>query len=121
MQIDVLASNEQVVVFSKLGRLIVIGFVQPAEHQWRGWKIHVRKGSLPVQTFRMPWPMLRFMADSANDYWNSYEQMSPRQQELAGSGAAQSMAEQDEAFVAFQADVALSGSAAFRGASSRRA
>lgn len=114
IQIDVLVGTKDLVVFSKLGRLLIIGFVAPSDPEWRGWRIHVRKGILPVQGFGMPWPMMTFLKDSANTYARTYEEMSPRQQRLASSGAARSMADEDEAFIAFQTDVAVFGASARR-------
>ncbi len=114
IQIDVLVGVERMVVFSKLGRLVLIGFVTPPDRAWRGWRVRVRKGHFGVQAFGMPGEMLAFMRASADAYGSIYDRMSPRQQHIAGARAAQSMEERDEAFVAFEADVAISGSAAFR-------
>jgi len=114
IQIDVLADDESVVVFSKLGRLAVIGFVTPADRRWKGWKVHVRKGAFPIQTFRMPHVMVQYLKDAAEGYGQIYEEMSPRQQGLAASGTAVAIREEMDSFVAFKADVRISGDAARR-------
>lgn len=114
VQIDVLADDHSLLVYSKLGRLAVIGFVQPPSRHWRGWKVRLRKGSFPVQAFGMPYAMLRYLKAAADSYGRQYEQMSSRQQELARSGAQKAEEERADAFIAFEADVRMFGVATQR-------
>ena len=115
IQIDVLADEDSVFVFSKLGRLAVLGFVTPPKHHWRGWKVHLRKGSFPIQGFAMPNSMIAYLKAAADAYGALYERMSSRQQELARSGIRTAVDQELEAFIAFEADVRISGTTAVRG------
>jgi hypothetical protein len=108
MHIDVLVDAESVTVFSKLGRLVLLGFVTRPGPQWKTWRIHIHKGHLGIQTFKTPHRFARYLVESADKYGLAHSNMSPRQQALVQSAAPTAGQEKWEGYVAFQADMQMS-------------
>lgn len=114
MQIDVLVDDDSVVVFSKLGRLAILGFVTPPSRDWRTWDIHVKKGALPVKAHKVPHFMFEYLKAAADDYGAIHERMSDDQQAIARSGVQKSIDDEHESYLAFKADVRISGLSTLR-------
>jgi hypothetical protein len=80
VDMDVVAAPGTVFVYTKMLRLMVIGFVQIAdERDWHGGKLHVRKGLLGTRTYRMPGRMLEYFSRRVEAVAVAQRSLSPRQ------------------------------------------
>jgi hypothetical protein len=115
--LDVVAGPDTVFVYTKLLRLIVIGFVRmPRKHGWHGGKLHVRRGVWGTRVYKMPGLMARYLSERADLHAGALRSLSPRQREKTSRliGENVSAIATSEAFRAMTADVDLAGDAAFR-------
>jgi hypothetical protein len=116
VDMDVLVAPNTVFVYTKMLRVMVIGFVQVGDQRdWHGGKLHVRKGVLGSRKYRMPGMMPAYFKRRVEAVSTAQRSLSPRQRDrtrrlidgnldrLAGS----------EIFRATDADVRLFGTAAF--------
>lgn len=52
---DVAHSNREAFVYSKIGRVLLVGFVKiDTPHEWIGTKVHVKHGNLFCQRYKLP-------------------------------------------------------------------
>lgn len=115
--LDVVAGSDTVFVYTKLLRLIVIGFVRmPRKHGWHGGKLHVRRGVWGTRAYRMPGLMARYLSSRADRHAVALRSLSERQREKTSRliDANLDAIATSEAFRAMAADVDLAGDAAFR-------
>jgi hypothetical protein len=115
--LDVVAGSDTVFVYTKLLRLIVIGFVRmPRKHGWHGGKLHVRRGVWGTRVYRIPALMARYLSGRADLHAAALRGLSQRQREKTSRliDANLDRIATSEAFRAMVADVDLAGDAAFR-------
>jgi hypothetical protein len=116
VHMDVLASETSAIVYSKLCRLIVFGFIREDNPEyWRGMKLHCEGGTIEPRDYLLPKQIADYMDQKANQTARIFSSLSPRQKrktrklinehldEIAGS----------ETFRAMYYDVAHSGRTAF--------
>lgn len=116
VHMSVICSNKSAMVYTKMGRLILIGFIQGNSEGWKGTKLHINKGLIMPRDYRLP--------QNIADYWN--EQANEGAKALASISAKQSKKIQEyilnnadelstsDLFRAMQYDVYHSGKDAFK-------
>jgi hypothetical protein len=118
VQTDVLASSTMCFTYSKLARLLIIGFLRVSDApRWRQTKLHPRAGLLGAQDCEIPEPLFRYWNEKADQVARKFATMSPRQvqrldQMFAATG--KDKLASSEVFRAMRADVTLAGRDAFR-------
>jgi hypothetical protein len=114
---DVIAAPDTVFVYTKMLRLMVIGFVQiPDLRDWHGGKLHVRKGILGTRRYRLPGAMMGYMSRRAGLTATAMQALSPRQRERTRQVITNNLDRLvgSEVLRAMDADVRLFGDDAFR-------
>ena len=84
VDMDVVAFDYSAVVYSKLGRLLLIGFITGEQRsRWKETRIHVREGSFGgVKQYRIPGALMHFINSKADHAASTLASMSPKQSEL---------------------------------------
>jgi hypothetical protein len=82
VEIDLGRSPSVMFVFSKLGPLAILGFIQ-LDHpeRWVGTKIKLRGGTIRPKRYSLPIEFGEYLAERATRSWNTMEKMSPAQQQ----------------------------------------
>jgi hypothetical protein len=114
---DVVAGRRTIITYSKLCRLLIIGFVDvPDFKRWKGGKVGVRQGTVggPV-VYELPEGVFDYMNHSANAAGAALGRMSERQADKLQSMMLEDVEAlaQSEVFRAMRKDVEFSGSRAF--------
>jgi hypothetical protein len=115
---DVIRAGGSIVVFTKMGHLMLFGCVQHAHHHiWKGTKMHLNKGKIfPAGDFVVPGFLLTYFNNKADENAKLMDSVSPKQQEVirkAFMDNIEGMADSD-VFKALEYDVNLSGEEAFK-------
>ena len=117
-QIDVIASQDSCVVYSKMARIIVFGILradQPSE--WRGGRVHLLRGTFGgAVTYRLPPWMPSYWNTQAASYAVAIDSLSPRQTDKVAqlkSSSDPDVLANSAAFRAFKSDYELFGDAVF--------
>jgi hypothetical protein len=116
LDMDFVTSQAESFTYTKLGRLLLFGFVR--SHTWRRWKgtkLHVRGGYVGEGQVEVPSELGTFLNAKANTVAASLQTMSPHQRQKIEDifRSKQAAIIEAEVFRAMHADVALSGSSAF--------
>jgi hypothetical protein len=122
VHMDVICSKSSAIVYTKLCRLILFGFIQEENRRyWKGTKLHVKTGVIKPREYSLPGSIVEYMNDKANQSAKVLASLSPKQKgnirkifreqadEIASS----------EVFRAMRYDVVQSGKAAFKITDSR--
>jgi|SRR5581483_7633832 len=117
VEINAGSGGETAFIFSKLGRLGILGFIdlRRPEH-WVGTRIKLRGGMIRPTRFVLPIQFGRYLADRAQRTWDALEQLSDFQVQKIDATVRKNIDRyaNSQLFEATQKDVALFGNAAFR-------
>jgi hypothetical protein len=117
VEIDAGRSQSTAFVFSKLGRIGILGFIdlRNPEH-WVGSKVRLRGGRIIPRSYKLPVQFGGYLADRAKRAWASMERMSDQQQEKVDTAIRANFDKfaNSQVLEAMQYDVRLFGNAAFR-------
>jgi hypothetical protein len=114
---DLVAAPGSVIVYTKMLRILVIGFVQMEDRSaWLGGKLHVRRGTFGTRRYRLPGAMRSYINSRAAAQARALRSLSPRQRERTRQVIDSNLVTlgKSEVFRAVDADVRLFGSEAFR-------
>lgn len=117
VDIDIAAAKHGAFVYCKIGKFIVIGFVDmDYPKQWVGTKIHVRDGFVGEGDFTLPQPFGDFLFARSNRSSEREDAISEKQQEkiVASMQGNMERTAKSGSFAALDADVRLFGDAAFK-------
>lgn len=81
VDIDIVHSGDETAfVYSKMGRIVLIGFIEiPRPEQWKGSKLHVRKGVLSSKHYMLPSGFGDYFINKANRLITIQSSMSEKQ------------------------------------------
>lgn len=117
IHMDVICSNKSAIVYTKMGHLILFGFIQEdnAKH-WKGTKLHVNKGLIKQRDYRLPQNIAGYWNEKANEGAKTLHSTSPRQKQIIHEAILENADElaNSELFRAIQYDVYHSGKNAFK-------
>jgi hypothetical protein len=116
IEIHVVHGGNIDIVYSKMGRIILFGFIQmPNPRAWQGTKLNVNYGNLGSDNYKIPSSIIEFLMDRARGIATSQAKMSTRQKEVLNNAicANPELMAQSESFLAMQQDVEMFGKAAF--------
>jgi hypothetical protein len=116
VEIYIAYSGSNGIVYSKMGRIILFGFIQMSNTKsWQGTKLNVKSGTLGSDNYNLPSSIGDFLMDRANRMAASQAKMSARQREILNDAIYENpdRIAQSESFLAMQQDVAMFGEAAF--------
>ena len=81
IDLDVVAWDHCAMVYTKMGRIILFGFLTGQERRnWVGTRLHVRKGQIGAKHYKVPPYALAQINDMAEISANTLASLSPRQQ-----------------------------------------
>jgi hypothetical protein len=117
VEMDIVRSPDTVFTFSKIGKLIVLGFIDVAfPNQWVGTKVHVREGTIGPGDYTVPRPFGDYILERTERLAAVHSKISDTQRERISETMMRDLdrLSQSESFKAMQHDVALSGADAFK-------
>lgn len=113
VDIDAACTSKEAFVYSKMGRVVLIGFIRMANPQhWQGSLIHVNNGAIGSQKYTLPDYFGRYLFERAKRADGFYEKISSRQAERISRDYRKDMdrAVASETWRALDQDVRLVGS-----------
>jgi len=116
VHMDVLASETSAIVYSKLCRLIVFGFIKEDNPEyWGGMKLQSERGTIESRDYLLPKQIADYMNQKANQTAGIFSSLSPRQILKTRKLISEHLDEtaDSETFRAMYYDVAHSGRKAF--------
>jgi hypothetical protein len=116
VHMDVICSNTSAMVYSKMGHLILFGFIQEDSKRWKGTKLRVNNGLVMPRDYRLPKNIAVYWNEKANEGTKALASVSPRQKQKIQEAILKNADElaNSELFRAIQYDVLHSGKNAFR-------
>jgi hypothetical protein len=117
IDMDVIAARHSSMTYAKLGKVVVFGLLDTrGSKEWKGTRLHVKRGSLNARRVRIPGGLLPYLNDKADRTQRSLESISDRQRTKVDASIWKSpeRVANSLAFEAMIRDVELSGEAAFR-------
>lgn len=117
VDIDAVWGGENAFIYSKLGRFVIVGFVNMQRPlQWQGTKIHVRHGVLMPQTYRLPVQFGEYLMGQARKAAEVQSRISDRQNKRIEESLWKNIDKvaNSESFRAMEHDVRLFGKDAFK-------
>jgi len=81
IHMDVICSDKTAMVYTKMGRLIIFGFIQGNSKRWKGTKLHVNKGLIMQKDCRLPQSIANYWNYKANEVAESFAMISPKQKQ----------------------------------------
>lgn len=117
IQMDLCQSNSLMFTYAKMGRFIVLGFVQePHLNHWRGTKVHVNAGLIAPKKYTLPNAFGEYLMQKSQAVRDALDSINERQQEKIDEAFKQNIDRYagSDAYRAMSADVALFGKSAFR-------
>lgn len=117
VDIDTIHSEQSAFIYSKLGRFIIVGFIEePDPRQWKGTKVHVNKGIVKPQQYTIPGQFEKYLQGKASRMTKSHSQISKKQRKKIDETLMKDpdRVANSESFNAMSHDVKLFGDAAFR-------
>lgn len=117
VHMDVICSNTSAIVYTKMGRLVLFGFIQEdSSKRWKGTKVHVKKGLIMPRDYRLPQNIADYWNEKANLGAKALASTSPRQKQIIKETILENADEfiNSEIFRAMQYDVYHSGKNAFK-------
>lgn len=80
VHMDVISSNHSAIIYSKLFRIVIFGFIEENSENWQGTKLHFMNGIIGgIKDYHIPGPLIEFMYDKANQVMNSFSNLSQKQ------------------------------------------
>jgi len=116
IDMDLLRGKTTNVVYSKLGRFIILGFIREDHpNRWQGSQVQAKKGTVEPRNYKLPIQFFRYINERANKITKSMLDMSPRQQAKIDKGLRENRERfiASDQFLAMQSDARLFGMAAF--------
>lgn len=118
VEIDFVCSGDEKYsfVYSKLGRMIILGFLDvPFPQRWKGGKVRVHKGVAFQQNYSLPKPFLGYLFDRAKNMRRIESKISDKQKEKIENSYRANMdkMESSETISALEQDISLFGINAF--------
>lgn len=119
IDMDVVAFDHSAIVYSKLGRLLLVGFIAGEQRScWKDTRIHVREGGFGgVKQYRVPSSLIHFINSKANKTAGTLASMSPKQNDIIQQAILKKAASGElfdtEIFEAIKRDAVLFGKEAF--------
>lgn len=115
-QFDILTSEDCIIVYTKLCRLLLFGFIKEKNSSiWQGTKIKVNKGDISPRTYRVPEGIFHYLNDKANEAHSMLESMSDKQKEIIDKHRDENIDKfiDSDVYRALERDVYFSGGSAF--------
>lgn len=116
VDMDICRGNESIFVYAKIGRFIIMGFIQERNPtRWRGTKVHGTAGVIEPRKYVLPHAFGEYLNDKATRMSRALARVSDRQQQKI-DGALRANADKfvgSDAFAAMQADIEMFGHEAF--------
>jgi len=116
VHMDVLCSDTSAIVYTKMCRLVLFGFIQQGNsHHWKGTKLHVKSGLVAARDYVVPGEIADYMNEKADHSAKILASLSPRQKQMIHEMIMDNAGElaNSEVFRAMYYDVAHSGRDAF--------
>ncbi len=117
VDIDVVHSGDKsAYVYSKMGRIVLVGFIEmPNPREWKGTKLHVKKGVLGSKHYILPAGFGDYFVNKARGLAKIANSISPKQQQRIEESYSKDLdrAESSETVKAMDQDVKLFGNKAF--------
>lgn len=116
VDVDAICSKSSTLVYSKLGRFVILGFVDVAfPKQWVGTKVHVKEGLIGPSNYTLPKPFGDYLCEKALRFAAVNENISDAQRAKIEQTAMKNIAgvANSQSFEAMHGDVKLFGEAAF--------
>ena len=117
VDIDAVWGGKSAFVYSKLGRFIILGFIEmPQPRQWVGTKVHVKHGVVGPSSYTVPIQFGEYLMDKARRFADVQGRISEEQNRKIEEAYRKDMdrAANSESFRAMSEDVRLFGRKAFR-------
>ena len=103
IEFDLVMSTVSVFVYTKLSRMVLIGFIQmPDTEEWKGGNLRLNNGVIGRKHYLVPSEFLDYLSDRADHSWEKLSNLSPSQSQKV----TQMLVKKGEAFLeseAFQA------------------
>jgi hypothetical protein len=116
IQIDVACNRSTSIVFSKLGSIAIIGFINvPNAKDWTGTKVRVRGGTIKPRTYVIPAQFGHYLLEKAEGAWDDMARMSSAQRRKVDDHVRANLDQfaNSDVFKAMQFDVDMFGHRAF--------
>lgn len=116
IDMDLCRGNKNVITYAKLGRFIVVGFVEePEPSQWRGAKINANEGTIEPKDYVLPMAFGKYINDKAKRMAELLDGMSHQQHQKVDEAFRKNVDKfvGSDAYDAMVADIEMFGSAAF--------
>lgn len=117
VDMDAVCGGESAFVYSKLGKFIIVGFIEvPYRNQWVGTKVHVKRGVVGPSSYTLPMQFGDYLMDRAASADNVQENMSEKQKRKIEDSYGKDIdrAAKSESFRAMHQDVKLFGNKVFK-------
>lgn len=103
-------------VYSKMGRIVLIGFIDMLPHQWKGTKLHVESGVLGSKHYSLPAEFGEYFVNRARSVSKINDSISPNQKRKFEETYKKDIgrAIKSETFKAMDHDVKMFGKKAFK-------
>jgi len=121
IDIDLCHGGETIFVYSKLGRFIILAFInEPNPNQWGGTKVNANHGVVEPRQYTLPRPFGKYLVEKANRVTAAMSNLSERQRDKIDSAFRSNIDKivGSDFFKAVQADVDMFGHDAFTSGSS---
>lgn len=115
VQIDLCQGGETLFTYSKLGRFMILGFInEPQPGNWVGSKVNANRGEIGPRNYSVPLAFMRYLIDKANELMRV--NVSRRQQEKINVTFKSNIdkLKGSDFFEAMYADVEMFGALAFQ-------
>lgn len=116
IQMDICRGSQSIFTFSKLGRFIILGFInEPNLNHWKGTKIHASNGFIEPKKYVVPKAFGNYLNEKSRMVSTALGSISDRQQTKIEEAFRSNIDKyiESDAFIAMQADVDMFGKAAF--------
>lgn len=78
---DTVCSNKSAMVYTKMGRLALFGFIQENQNHWKGTKIHLHSGFVGANKVRIPENVAEYWNYKADEVANRFSTISQKQKQ----------------------------------------
>lgn len=116
VDIDLCHGGETIFVYSKLGRFMILGFVnEPNPNHWSGSRVNANQGTVEPRRYTFPAPFRDYLIDKANSISAALASVSDRQRTRIDQAFRDNIDRfvGSDSFRAMDADVQMFGYAAF--------
>ncbi|RFC36750.1 MAG: hypothetical protein DID92_2727743527 [Candidatus Nitrotoga sp. SPKER] len=116
INIDLCRGGDTIFVYSKLGRFLILGFVnEPNQNQWVGSKVNANQGTVEPKQYVCPAQFLSYLINKANSTSTAISSISDKQRSKSDEAFRSNIDRfvGSDLFKAMDADVEMFGSAAF--------